>query len=141
MGYDMRYKWPWMGCHIFCMYFECMGGIISLGCNPYTGMPSIHAMDHQSYGSRFYSICKPPNHSQGGVDCDMMYQWTWMGCHPFSHILLMHMNDLISLECNPYTEMPSTQATDLPRCGHRTGKICKPPRNPHGGVGCDLRYK
>ena len=91
-------------------------GIISLGYNPYIGMPSIQAMDHQSYGSRFYRSCKPLNHSQGGVGCDMMYQWTWMGCH---HILLMHMNDLISLECNLYTGMTSIQATDLPRCEQR----------------------
>ena len=93
--------------------------LTSLGCNTYTVMPFIKTTDHQSYGPRCFSTSKPLNNSQGYVGSDMIYQWSWMGCHLFSHALLMYKNDLVSLECNPHTEMPSIQATDLPICGPR----------------------
>ena len=111
---------------------------ISLGYNTYIGMPSIQTTDHQSYRPRFWRICRLSNHSQGDVDCNMMYQWSWMDQHPFSRVLWMHRNDLTSLDCHPYTGMPSIQAIDLPRYGPRTGRVCRVcriPRHPQGGVG------
>ena len=45
-------------------------GLTGPGCNPYTGMPSIQATDHQSYGPRFCRICKPLSHQQVGVIFD-----------------------------------------------------------------------
>ena len=117
-------------------------GITSLGCNTYTGIPSIQATDHQNYGSRFCRICKPPNYSQGGVGSDMMYPWPWRGCHPFSDVLLMHMNGLTGMGCSPYKWMPSIQATDLPICEPRADRIiCRIPSHPQGGMGYDVRYK
>jgi hypothetical protein len=59
----------------------------------------------------------------------------------FSHGLQVHMNDLTSLDCNLYIGMPSTQVIDLPRYGSRADRVCIIPRHPHGGVGCDVRYK
>ena len=41
------------------------------------------------------------------------------------HILRVHGKGLTSMGCNTYTGMPSIQATDLPICGSRFGRICK----------------
>ena len=113
-------------------------GVTILGCNTYMSMSSIQAIDHQSYVARFCRIFKPRSHSQGGVG-DVSVA---MDCSPpFSHVFLVHGKGWTSLEINPYTGMPSIQITDLPRCEPRSGRICKPPRHPHGGMGCDTRYK
>ena len=87
--YEMRYKWPWMGCHTFQISCGYMGKVSqawdvthTLGCPP-----SRPQTTGTSYGPRFCRICRPPNHSQGGVGSDMMYWWPWMGCHAFSDVL------------------------------------------------------
>ena len=128
---------PWIS-HVVWMHGK---DLTCLRCNTYTVMPFIQATYHQSYGPRFCRICKPPNHSQGGVGCGMMCQWSWMGCNPFPHVSLIHMEVLTGLGCTPYKWMLSIQATDPPICGPRAGRICRIPINPQRGVGCDMRYK
>ena len=112
--------------------------ITSMRCNTYRWMPSIQTTDRQSYGARFCRICKPPSHSQAGMDNVSVVMY---GLPPFSHVLWMHGKGMICQESNPYTGMPSIQAVALPRRGPRSGMICKPASHPQGGVGCDMSYK
>ena len=56
--------------------------LTSLGCNPYMGMPSIQASDHQNCGPRFSRIYKPPI-PPWGLGYDIRYQWPYICCQPF----------------------------------------------------------
>ena len=126
--YDTMYKWLWIGCHPFHMSCGCMGKVLKAWGVTYTHRcPTPRPQTTKAVGQDFAGELQTTKPFPG-----MCGLWLWYnvsvdmdGLPSFPHVLLVHGNDLTSLECYPYTRIPYIQVTDFPRYESRSGRIDK----------------